>query len=220
MRVLKLIIYFGLLTTFVVMTYAYFFPKASLQRTVFEPLNFDSHESKDPSFEKLDARYCVTYGDKEAPLKIVEFFSFQCPYCIRLFKEDFQHIQSALIDTGKISFQFHPVPQDLATVQAMVCFEKLDETEKKLFLEVIFEEAVPSDQELMTKLMITAMNVFKKPIPELSDHSFIQDHPLMEKIFQFLKQEKILAVPSLEANSRLFSQEIPSFQFINALQQG
>jgi len=189
----------------VAMAYSYSAPK---KREQFEP-----------SFQKLDEKYCVSYGDKSAPLKIVEFFSFQCPYCVRLFREDFPHIKS-LIDRGEVFFQFHPVPQDLATIQAMICFEKLKEVERRLFLEALFEESVPSDPELMTKLMIAAMNVLNKPIPELSDSSFIQEHPIVETVYQFLKQEKILAVPSLEVNGTLFPEEIPSYQFINSLKQG
>lgn len=167
-------------------------------------------------FKKLDSQYCIKYGNENAPIKVVEFFSFQCPHCIKLFRDDFELIKANLIETGKIYFEFHPVPQDLSTAQALICFEQLEEHEKRLFLEVIFEEATPSDSELMSKLMVAAMNVFKKPIPQLDDHNFLQEHKVFEEIYHFLKQDKIAAVPTVEINGHLFANEVPDYQFINS----
>jgi len=87
-------------------------------------------------------------------------------------------------------------------------------------LEALLEEAVPDDPELMGKLMMAAMNVLKKPVPQLDDKNFIQEHPLVETIFVFLKQEKILAVPSVEVNGSLFPDEIPTYQFVSKFFQG
>lgn len=167
-------------------------------------------------FKKLGTSYCISYGNENAPIKIIEFFSFQCPYCIKLFKDEFETIKQKLIDTGKVNFVFHPVPQDLPTVQALICLEKLEEQEKRLFLEVLFEEAVPSDPELMSKLMMTAMDVFKKPIPQLDDHDFIQENKVFGEVYNFLKQEKILAVPTVEINGRLYASDVPDYQFIKS----
>lgn len=167
-------------------------------------------------FQRLDSQYCIHYGNEKAPFKIVEYFSFQCPHCIKLFREDFVQIKEKLIDTGIISFEFHPVPLDLPTVQAMVCFEKLEEYEKRLFLEVIFEEAIPGDTDLMPKLMMAAMNVFNKPIPQLNDKDFIQGQQVFEEIYRFIKQEHVLAVPTVEINGRIFADKVPEFTFIKA----
>ncbi len=185
----------------------------------------ESHEIKEnpaenEAIKKLEERYRISYGNENAPVKIIEFFSFQCPHCVRLFRDDFIEIKKELIDTGKVYFQFHPFPNDLATVQAMICFEKLEEHEKRLFLEAMFEEAEPSDQELMTKLMVAAMSVFKKPIPQLEDRSFLQNQVAFEEIYSFLQQEKISAVPTVEINGHLFPKEVPSYQFIKTFIKG
>ena len=173
-------------------------------------------ETKD-DFNKLESKYCINYGKENAPIKIVEFFTFQCPHCIRLFRTEFENLKKDFIDTGKVSFTFHPVPQDLPTAQALLCLEQLDAKQKQLFLEVILEEVDPSDPELTARLMMTAMNIFKKPIPNLEDPEFLSQHPVFEKIFLFIKQRKILAVPSVEVNGHLFANEIPDYLFIKSV---
>lgn len=175
-----------------------------------------STEKQEIDFKKLDSKYCITYGNPKAPVRICEFFSFRCPHCVKLFKEDFEDIKTKLIDSGDVFFVFHPIPQDLCTIQAMICLEQLGEKEKQLFLEVLIEEVMPADQELMAKFMITAMKVFKKPLPQLDDRNFLEGHPAFNEVFHFLKQEKILAVPTVEINGQLFPKEVPSYQFIKS----
>jgi Thioredoxin len=181
-----------------------------------EPQIIGRNEDQKPHFQKMSQKYCIHYGSHQAPIKIIEFFSFQCPHCIKLFRNDFLRIKQDLIDTGKLYFEFHPVPHDLPTAQAMICFERLEEKEKHLFLEAIFEEAIPTNPELMTKLMMAAMNVFKKPVPFLNDENYLKEHQAFEEIYRFLKQEIILAVPTLEVNGRLFAAEVPDYQFIKS----
>jgi protein-disulfide isomerase len=43
-------------------------------------------------------------GSKEAPLTIVEFTDFQCPYCNRFFVDTFPRLKKDYIDTGKARF--------------------------------------------------------------------------------------------------------------------
>lgn len=170
------------------------------------------------NFQKLDSKYCVRYGSPKAPTKIVEFFSFQCPHCVKLFNDDFAHIRDDFIETGKVCFEFHPIPQDLSTVQALICFEKLGDNEKRLFMEVLLEEAIPSDPDLMCTLMMTAMTVFQKPLERLNDEAFLKSHPIMEEVYCFLKQDNIVrGVPSVEINGRLFDNDVPNYQFISSM---
>lgn len=84
------------------------------------------------AFEKLPDPYLVQYGNPQAPLNIVQYFSFTCPHCIALFRKQFQHIKEDYIETEKISWVFHPVPMDLLTLQGMDCLSKLSEREKDL----------------------------------------------------------------------------------------
>lgn len=49
-------------------------------------------------------------GDKNAPLTIVEFSDFQCPFCSRFRTETFDQIKSQYIDTGKVKFVYRDFP--------------------------------------------------------------------------------------------------------------
>ena len=89
-------------------------------------------------FEKLDPKYQVGYGDPNSSIKVVEYFSLSCAKCFEFFQEDFQGIRRKYLDTGEISWSFHPDPADLLTLQAMVCLENLpNEVKKRLFLETV-----------------------------------------------------------------------------------
>jgi Thioredoxin len=211
MRTLKMLPLFGSLLIIIVSVSVFYLRQNQKE---FPSMDLQLQDKVVNPLEKLDPQYLVKYGDENAPLKIVEFFSFQCPHCIKIFREDFDRIKREFIDTGKIYFEFHPVPNDLSTLQALICFESLDEKEKRLFLEVILEEVIPFDSALTVKLMMAAMNVFKKPLPALGDLDFLNDHDVFQKSHHFLAQEKINAVPTVEINGLLFANEIPNYQFI------
>ncbi len=49
-------------------------------------------------------------GDKNAPLTIVEFSDFQCPFCARFRQQTFDQIKKQYIDTGKVKFAFRDFP--------------------------------------------------------------------------------------------------------------
>lgn len=49
-------------------------------------------------------------GDANAPVVIVEFTDFQCPYCGRHFQETFPQIQANYIDTGLVRYVFKDFP--------------------------------------------------------------------------------------------------------------
>ena len=49
-------------------------------------------------------------GDLNAPVTIVEFSDYQCPYCGRFFKDTLPQIQEKYIDTGKVKYVFRDYP--------------------------------------------------------------------------------------------------------------
>ena len=49
-------------------------------------------------------------GDKNAPIVIVEFSDFQCPFCARFRQQTFDQIKSQYIDTGKVKFVYRDFP--------------------------------------------------------------------------------------------------------------
>lgn len=49
-------------------------------------------------------------GDKNAPVTIVEFSDYECPFCARFFQNTYPQILSEYIDTGKVKLVFRDFP--------------------------------------------------------------------------------------------------------------
>ena len=49
-------------------------------------------------------------GDPNAPLTIIEFSDFQCPFCNRFYQETLPLIEKNYIDTGKVNFVYRDMP--------------------------------------------------------------------------------------------------------------
>ncbi|PIO00400.1 hypothetical protein COT72_01700 [archaeon CG10_big_fil_rev_8_21_14_0_10_43_11] len=85
---------------------------------IFED-NYQTVE-QDGSFtlvEYVEPRYNVTLdaddpikGDPMAPVTIVEFSDFQCPYCATFYKSTLQQIESEYVDTGNVRVVFKDYP--------------------------------------------------------------------------------------------------------------
>lgn len=51
-------------------------------------------------------------GDANAPIVIVEFSDFQCPFCSRFYEQTLSLIEENYIDTGKVKFVYRDLPLD------------------------------------------------------------------------------------------------------------
>jgi len=51
-----------------------------------------------------------TLGQADAPVTIVEFSDYQCPYCKRFFTQVFSQLKRDYIDTGKVRYVFRDFP--------------------------------------------------------------------------------------------------------------
>jgi len=49
-------------------------------------------------------------GDPNAPITMIEFSDFECPFCKSFFEETLPQIKSAYIDTGKVRFVLRDLP--------------------------------------------------------------------------------------------------------------
>lgn len=49
-------------------------------------------------------------GDKNAPVTLIEFSDYECPFCKRHFDETYPSIKSKYIDTGKVKMIFRDLP--------------------------------------------------------------------------------------------------------------
>ena len=71
-------------------------------------------------------------GDKNAPVTIIEFSDFQCPYCERFYTQTLSQIKTKYIDTGKVKFVFrdYPLPFHSNAEKAAEAAECADEQGK------------------------------------------------------------------------------------------
>jgi protein-disulfide isomerase len=61
---------------------------------------------------KLNLEGFAMLGSKEAPLTIVEFTDYQCPFCQRFHTTSFAELKKNYIDTGKVRFYSRDLPLD------------------------------------------------------------------------------------------------------------
>ena len=57
-------------------------------------------------------------GDPNAPVKIIEYSDFQCPYCARFVKDTEQQLIDTYIATGKVYFEYHSFGEFIGTESA------------------------------------------------------------------------------------------------------
>lgn len=169
--------------------------------------------------EQLDKTYLVCYGNPQAPIKVTKFYSFLCPNCLELYKRHFKEVKSSYIDTEQIFYTFHPLPKDKLTLFAMDCLEKLtNEKEKQAFLEIMLEEIDAHDFEYSLNLMKRAMEILKKPLPQLSEEAYFVETRAYKDAFKFLTtNETISAVPTVSVNEKYYPREVPDLQFIEQI---
>lgn len=67
-----------------------------------------------------------TIGDPNAPVKIIEYADFQCPYCLRYWQETEPQIIEQYVKTGQVFYEYRSVgdfigPESDAAAQAAYC---------------------------------------------------------------------------------------------------
>lgn len=72
---------------------------------------------------EVDTADAYSIGEPDAPVVIVEFTDFQCPYCSRHFDQTFPQIKADYIDTGKVRYVFKDFPLSSIHPQAQLAAE-------------------------------------------------------------------------------------------------
>src|SRR5271157_1537054 len=66
----------------------------------------------EPTRAKLNMQGSEMLGSKDAPLTMVEFTDYQCPFCQRFHTTVFADLKKNYIDTGKVRFYSRDLPLD------------------------------------------------------------------------------------------------------------
>lgn len=72
---------------------------------------------------EVDTEGAYSIGAADAPVVIVEFTDFQCPFCSRHFLETFPQIKENYVDTGKVRYVFMDFPLSSIHPQAQAAAE-------------------------------------------------------------------------------------------------
>lgn len=151
------------------------------------------------SFEKLPEDFTIAFGNQKASETITEFFSFSCHKCIDHFRHDFPKIKTALIDTEKVYWIYHPFPNSMVTLKAMMCLEKLDAKERQAFLFAYFSKAEGEDEEAAIALMKKVMKKLGKPADDLDDRLALKSSRAARASVRFLSLgPPIEGIPAIE----------------------
>ena len=67
-----------------------------------------------------------TLGDPKAPVKIIEYADFQCPFCLRYWRESERQIINTYVATGKVYYEYRSVgafigPDSASAAEAAYC---------------------------------------------------------------------------------------------------
>lgn len=73
----------------------------------------------EPNKAKLNMTGAEMLGSKNAPLTMVEFTDYQCPFCQRFHTTVFNELKKNYIDTGKVRFYSRDLPLDSMHPNAM-----------------------------------------------------------------------------------------------------
>jgi protein-disulfide isomerase len=76
-----------------------------------------------PALFEVSVDNAHAIGDPDAPVTIVEYTDFQCPFCARHALETFPQIEKELVETGKVHYVFKDLPLTSIHPQAMLAAE-------------------------------------------------------------------------------------------------
>jgi protein-disulfide isomerase len=63
-----------------------------------------------PVTAKVETKDSPSLGDPEAPITLVEFTDYQCPFCRRFYTNTLSEIKKQYIETGKVRFVLRDLP--------------------------------------------------------------------------------------------------------------
>lgn len=81
-------------------------------RQLLEKQQANGGQPEQPTRAKVATAGAFAIGSKDAPITMVEFTDFQCPFCQRFHMSTFSDLKKNYIDTGRVRFVSRDLPLD------------------------------------------------------------------------------------------------------------
>ncbi len=167
------------------------------------------------AIDKVDPKYWVEYGDANAPVKVIEYYSVDCSECLYRFYKEFDYIKRRYINSGEIQWIFHPSPADLPTLQAMICLEQLKGSDKQRFLEELLPKLQGKSTENQTMVLKQLAQRFRIDFPSREQEEALKKTEAFQNAYKFISQKGgVELVPTVEINGELL-EDLPTATFID-----
>ncbi len=79
-------------------------------KPIIDANNIESQESLGNLYVGVNADDDAILGDKNAPIEIIEFSDYECPFCTRFYTDTLPQLKAAYIDTGKAKLIYRDFP--------------------------------------------------------------------------------------------------------------
>ena len=145
-------------------------------------------------------------GDKDAPIKIKEYFSLTCGHCANFHTKTLPKIKEKYIDTGKVQFEFVDYPLDRLAILAAALARTLPT--KEGYIEAINVLLKKQKQWAYSKKPLEELQSIAKSFGVSSKKfdEITKNIPLMQKIINKMEKEtknfKIVSTPTFIVNNK------------------
>ena len=159
----------------------------------------------------IAAETVLKIGKSDAKVNIKVFSSLTCPHCAKFHENIFSRLKSEYIDAGKVTFEHHSFPLDLAALNAEKLIRCSSSVEKNFdLLAKLYEKqkdwAVGSDINVINKLLIEIgleNNFEESAMNKCITDDKIQEIILNERI-DAQKKYKISSTPTIYINGKKY----------------
>jgi len=83
----------------------------------------NNNQAAQAAVVQVSADNDAVLGDSDAPVTIIEFSDYECPFCVRFYSETEKQIRSQYIDTGKVKLIYRDFPLTSIHAQAQKAAE-------------------------------------------------------------------------------------------------
>ena len=168
----------------------------------------------------------VSIGNINSKVTIKVFSSLTCPACANFHSNIFYQLKKDFIDKGKVRFEHHPFPLDLAALNAEIILNcHVDNTKKFELLDKIYEKqrmwAVGSDISKIIdsiKKIASDTNLNNDKMNNCLNNEKLQDEILNQRI-DAQKNYKIDSTPTIFINGKKYTGKIDYKEFKKTIEK-